>query len=163
MAANCCNALDVIGRRILGQLVLADIGADDAAARSRLQPRGERRQPLTVKTEAVDDAKILVETKQARQRIARLRQWRHAAGFDKAETGSEHRIDHFGMFVKTGSETDRIAEIEMPHPCRQHRIRRYGRTVAESQFERGDGETMRGFRCKQMQQRQRCAISEFSH
>ena len=58
----------------------------------------------------------------ARTRIARLRQRRHGADFDKAEAQAQQRIGNLGVLVEAGRYSDRIGEIKPEGPHRQPRI-----------------------------------------
>lgn len=115
------DALHIVGSRVVGQFILADIGANDAVATTRLELFDKWREALAVKTETVDDRRVFIEPKQPRLRVARLRQRRDGTRLDKTKTQFQHRRHHIGVLVKAGGQTDRVLKIQMPHPRRQHR------------------------------------------
>ena len=85
---------------------------------ARREPRQHNSRALAVEAEPVDHGLVGFEAKQPRARIARLRQWRHRADFDKAEAETQQRVRHLGVLVEARRDPDRIGEIE---PERSHR------------------------------------------
>ena len=110
----------IIGDAVRRILVGPDIDADDAAG---IGPRGEPVQngfgALRIEAEPVDDAPIGVEAKDARPRVAPLRQRRDGADFDKAKAQAQQRVRHLGILVEPRRHADRVGEIEPEGAHRQ--------------------------------------------
>ena len=66
----------------------------------------------TVEAKSIDHRLVPDQAKQARARIAGLRQRRNRSDFGKAEAKAQHRVDDLAILVETGREPDRIWKIE---------------------------------------------------
>src|SRR6516162_7875592 len=90
-----------------------DINPDDATfvcARGKTAQHGGG--ALTVEAQAIDHALVAVEPKDARARIAGLRQGRDGSNFDEAKTELEQRVGYLGMLVEARCHAHWIGEIE---------------------------------------------------
>ena len=99
----------VIAAAIGRCLVRSDIHANDARrAAPRLEPPRHRLDALAVEAVAVDHGLIRRQAKQARPRVARLRQRRHATDLDGAKAKAQATIDRLAVLVEAGGEAERI-------------------------------------------------------
>src|SRR4029077_19923923 len=101
--------------------VFAQVDPDNSSAWAPRQPIDHGVEPAAVEPHAVDDRLILFEAEQPGFRISRLRPGRHGPDLDKAEAEAPHRFGHAGILVVSGSEPDRVGEVETPKALRQYR------------------------------------------
>ena len=121
------DARHVVGGAVDRVLVGADVDADDPGQPgARREPRRDHGRALAVEAEPVDHAFVRVEAEQARTRIARLRQRRHAAGFDEAEAETKQRVRHLGVLVEARRKPDRIGKRQAERLHAQLRVVRRG-------------------------------------
>ena len=91
-----------------------------------------------------------------------MRQRRYGSRLDESETETEYRIDHLGVLVKARSQTERIAEREVPHASGQNRIVGLGAATGQAVFERPDRRMVRRLGIEQKQQRPRKTVDQIS-
>ena len=157
------DALHIVSGRILSQFILADISANDAVATTRLELFDKWRKALAVKTETVDDRGVFIEPEQPRLRVARLRQRRDSTRLNKTKTQLQHRRHHIGVLVKASGQTNRVLELQIPHPRRQHWRRTRSRVSGKAELQGANRDAMRGFRTKQAQHRHRRTHNQTTH
>jgi hypothetical protein len=115
-----CDARHVVGRPVRRILVGADVDADDpATACARHQSRLQRSVALVVEAQSVDYGGIAVQAKQARPRVARLRERGHRPRLGKAESRPQHGVDGLAVLVESCRGSDRVGEVEAEGPHRQ--------------------------------------------
>ncbi len=140
--------LDAVGRVLVGP----DIGPDIAmAAGAPRQAFGEDLKPLVVEAHAVDHRLVLRQAKQARARIAVLRQGRDSARLDKAEAGGQHGVGHLGVLVEAGGQAHAAAQMHAGQGDRQQRIIRRPVAGPKAGLQRLDGQAMGVFRIEGVQ------------
>jgi len=157
------DAGHIVGRAIDAVLVGADVDADDPARiRAREKPPRHGCDAFAVEPEAVDHGAVGGQAKQARARIARLRQRRHAADLDEAEAESQKLVGHLGMLVKAGRDPDRIGEREAEGVYGELLV--VGRGTRQRRTpERGERQRVRGLGIERAQERREEPIEQRDH
>ena len=124
-----------------------------------VEPLGHRLVALIVEAEPVDDGAVRAEPEEPRPRIAGLRQRRHRADLDEAETEAEHRVRHRAVLVEAGGEPDRVGEGEAERLDGEPRIAGLRRGADAAEAGRFDGQMVGPFRIEQPQNPRR-AVAE---
>ena len=110
---------------------------------------------LVVEAQAIDDGAVFAQAEDARLGISVLRARRDGAGFDEAETETEHGLGDFGVLVEAGGEADGVGEIEAQYFDAQARVVAHLRWRSVDQAKRFDRQAVGKFRIEAAQDRPR--------
>ena len=146
------HAGDVVEDAIVAVAIGSDIDADDAwTPGAAVEAFRHRLMPLIVEAEPVDESPIGCEPKEARARVAVLRQRRDRSDLDEAEAEAEHRVGRLRILVETRGKTDGIGELESERTHREPRVARHGRRPRMQMTCSADGRAMRPLRIEEPQ------------
>ena len=113
--------------------------------------------PWAVEDKAIDHRFVGRETKQARARIAGLRQRRHRTDLGKAEAERKRCFNRLAVLVEAGGKADRIGKIEAKRLHREARIVGFRRAERQP-GQRPDRNPMRGLGIEAEHQRPRGGV-----
>ncbi len=113
------DACNIVGDRVAGIAVRANIHAEDAARGPARKPDECSGMARAIEAEAIDDASLAHQPEHARARISRLRLRRYSADLRKAETDVEQRIVDACVLVIPSRDADRIGKGEAEHSLRK--------------------------------------------
>ena len=105
---------------VVGVFVFADVDTERTETMLRtIDIRAQRIDTEVIKTKAIDDRFVFLQTEQTRLRITQLRTRRDSADLDKAETHFEKSINRNAILVESSSQTNRITQRQTRQRRRQ--------------------------------------------
>jgi hypothetical protein len=118
--------------------------------------------PFAVEAQAIDQALVGHQPKQARARIAGLRQRGNGADFDKAEAQAQQRIGDLAVLVKACRHAERVGKVETEGPYRKRAVIG-GRLSQRREPQRRNRKPVRVLGLHEAQERQPQAIEQADH